>query len=182
MKLIFKINGEKPDPYLGIIEGYIQEGINQVSTIELVLVSRFLLSDSTCADYIGKPVTLDMVGLVENKLNVSRFDGCIYEFHVLDETCIEQDLYKYQMIVRPRLWDLNFFVRARSFPNRTRVDVVKEILTEHGFAPDHHFKELYQNPSIYPKHFQLVQNQISDSLMIQIAGIVRIVPSVRKLS
>ncbi len=167
MELEFKINGDSPEPHLGIIEGYILEGINQVPTIELVLVSPFSLSDATCADYIGKPVTLDMVGLVEERLKVSRFDGNIYEFHVLDEAGIEKGLNKYQMIVRPRLWDLNFFVRARSFPNRTRVDVVDEILAEHDFLTEHHYKAKYQNRKVYPRQVQLVQNQISDLVFLQ---------------
>lgn len=39
MDLIFKINGEDPDPYMGVSECFIQEGINQVSLIELTLIS-----------------------------------------------------------------------------------------------------------------------------------------------
>ena len=167
MDLVFNINGAKPDPHLGIIEGYILEGINQLTTIELVLVSPFLLSDSACADYIGQSVSLGLVGLVEERLNVSRFDGRIYEFHVLDEVGIEEGLHKYQMIVRPRIWDLNFFVRARSFPNRTRVDVVDEILVEHGFLSDHHYKAMYQNRKAYPEQPQLIQNQVSDLVFLQ---------------
>ena len=167
MDLIFTINGENPDPHLGIIEGYILEGINQVTTIELILVSQFPLSDEACSDYIGAMATIGMAGIVEDQLKISRFDGRVYEFHVLDEVGIEKGLHKYQMIVRPQLWDLNFHVHARSFPNSTRIEVVETVLKEHGFTDGHHYKAMYQNKKIYAKQPQVVQNQVSDLVFIQ---------------
>ena len=57
MELIFQIEGKTPDPFLGIMEGYIQEGLNQISTIELILVSQFPLDDDQCATYVTKKST-----------------------------------------------------------------------------------------------------------------------------
>ena len=65
MDLTFKIDGKAPeeeptDPQLGIIEGYIQEGINQVSIIELILACNKELTEKECGSYIGKPATIGL--------------------------------------------------------------------------------------------------------------------------
>ena len=125
MELSFQINGATPDPHLGIVEGYIQEGINQVSLIELILVSGVALSESECADYIGSNVTLGLGDVIDGTLLWSRFDGIIYELHVLDLVGVEEGAFKYQMIIRPKLWDLNFMVRARSFEKKSRIAVIE---------------------------------------------------------
>ncbi len=171
MRLEFKLNGEAPEgnpgkPSLGIIEGYIQEGINQVSTIELILVSNKALTEDECAAYIGIPATLKLGGNIGSEYFWSRFDGLVYEFHVLDAFGLQKDLFKYQMIIRPPLWNLNYMVRARSFPDKSRIDVVEEVLKPYNFKYEVVISK-EDKTAKFPKCKQILQNKISDLTFVQ---------------
>jgi uncharacterized protein involved in type VI secretion and phage assembly len=169
MKLTFKINGEKPDPFFGVVEGYVLEGINQVSQIELILVSEFDLCDEDCAAYIGGSVTIALSDTVEGELSWSRFDGIIYEFHVLTLAGDNDTFVKYQMIVRPKLWELNFRVQSRSFSDKTKVEVIDQVFKEWNLIKGQEYEICLfkQNGSHYPKMTQVIQNQISDLVFVQ---------------
>jgi uncharacterized protein involved in type VI secretion and phage assembly len=169
MKLTFKINGSTPDPYFGVVEGYVLEGINQISQIELILVSEFDLCDQDCAAYIGGSVTLGLSDTFEGELLWSRFDGIIYEFHVLTLAGDNDTFVKYQMIVRPTLWELSFRIQSRSFPDKTKIEVIEQVFKEWNLIKGQEYEICLfkQNGSHYPKMTQVIQNQVSDLVFVQ---------------
>ncbi len=167
MELVFKIGAKNPDPHLGIVEGFIQEGINQISILELILVSAFEFSESDCEGYIGRQATLGLGDLIDDAFLWSRFDGIIYEFHVLDSVGVQSGLSRYRMVIRPNLWDLNFTVRAKSFPDKSRIEVIEEVLKEWGFQEGQNFEACYFKETVYPKITQILQNQVSDLAFVQ---------------
>jgi uncharacterized protein involved in type VI secretion and phage assembly len=174
MELAFKLNGEAPEgkpgkPSLGIIEGYIQEGINQVSFIELILVCNQALDEKECASYIGQKATIGLGDTIDGDLLWSRFDGIVYEVHVLDSFGLSSGMFKYQMMIRPALWNLNYMIRAQSFPDKTRITAVKETLEFSFVAENTDYKIVFKDddPDKYPKCKQILQNKISDLDFVQ---------------
>lgn len=175
MDLNFKINdkvpGEKPtDPQLGIIEGFIQEGINQVSLIELILVCNKELTEEECGSYIGQKATIGLGGHFKAEYLWSRFDGFIYELHMLDSFGIEAGLFKYQMTIRPGMWNMNYVVQAQSNQNITRIEAVEQALNFSFMERDKQYQLVIpgkDDPTQYPKLKQILQNKISDLAFVQ---------------
>ncbi|MBN2525141.1 MAG: phage late control D family protein, partial [Deltaproteobacteria bacterium] len=162
MKLEFLIEGKAPSPHLGIVNGYIQEGINQVSLIELVTVSRDEFSEDDLEQMVGKPATLKLKEVVDGEYMTSRFDGIIYEFHEMDPYAVESGSYIYRIIIRPKVWGMHIGNNARSFRDKTRIEVIKEVLEGFGLAKGVEFESKYFKEDAYLKLDQILQCEISD--------------------
>jgi uncharacterized protein involved in type VI secretion and phage assembly len=139
MKVWFWINGEEQSGNLGLVEGYIQEGINEVSLLELILVSSEPIVVDDCKKMVGSTFTLMFADRLVDKLQMSRFDGLIFEFHSLDTVAIDKDLFMYQMIVRPQIWRANYHVNAAAFPNISKPNAVKMVFESWGMGKDTDF-------------------------------------------
>ena len=168
MEIKFLIENKATDgstdiPKLGIVEGYIQEAINQVTLIELYVVSDLALDEDACEDLIGQNATLALGDLTDKQLLWSRFDGVIYEISVLDEYEVEHAVFGYKMVIRSALWNLNFHTHYRSFANASRIDVVEKLLTSHKMEKTVKFDASYfAADKDYPPVVQIVQNETTD--------------------
>jgi uncharacterized protein involved in type VI secretion and phage assembly len=149
-------------PYMGVVHAHIDEGANQVTMIDLELASRETLSTSDMDNLIGKPITLFVEDLIDNQLQKVRWDGHIFEMIDVMNGLGHSDVYYYAMIVRPRLWLLNFTSNCRSFPNKSRPQVIDELLKAHGFSDGTHYKKSYFKESLYPTFDQLLQTGNTD--------------------
>ncbi len=168
MELEFLIENKEHDPKLGIIEGYIQEGINQVSLIELKVVSDVDFSEKECEALLGKKVTLKLGDAVGGELLWSRFDGIIFEFQVPDSKEVPDGWFAYTLVIRPDLWKLNFDTRSKSFVQKNRIEVIDEVLSgTHKFIKDLDFKTLYQNEQAYVQLSQILQSETTDLRFLQ---------------
>jgi type VI secretion system secreted protein VgrG len=167
MEVQLLLDGKKTDPSLGIVEGYIEEGINQVSFIELLTVSEIELTEEELEEMVGKSAALTFTESVNGSLQVSRFDGVIYEVHEPNPFTVEKNKYLYRLIIRPRVWKLSIGNNARSFPNKSRVQVIQAVLEEHGFIKGHHFDTEYFNESAYPTLSQILQCEVSDWMFLR---------------
>jgi type VI secretion system secreted protein VgrG len=170
--LEFLINGAVPSPHLGVFDGQIVEGINQMPRVELLAVSTVELAESDLEDGVGQPVTIKLSEPVDNSLMVSRFDGAIYEFHQINNALIEKNLFIYRLVIRPWLWRKHIGANCRTFPNMSRVEVIDEVLAD---AKDVYYDTNYFKPSDYPKVWQILQWEESDwkfiSRLMREAGI-----------
>lgn len=167
MKIDFLVNGAKPDPYLGVFNGYIQEAVNTVTYIELFVVSDFLLSEEELEEFIGSPATVKLSEPIDGERKVSRFDGLIFDIRELNPYGARIDDFLYKIIIRPSIWKLTLSSRARSFLNQSRTEVVDKILKEGGFQSGIHFETKYFSEKNYPKMSQLLQCEISDWAFIR---------------
>ena len=138
------INGSTPSPFLGVFSGRIEEGVNQVSRIELLVVSAEALKASQLEDNVGQPATLKLSEPVGGSLQVSRFDGMIFECHQMNSFLVEKDLFAYRLVIRPAVWQLNIGADSRSFRNKSRIEVIDEILSA---AHGKHYDTQYYKPA-----------------------------------
>ena len=171
MEIKFLIENEEPNgkgtvPKLGIMKGYVQEAINQISLMELILVSDVELDEDSCAAFLKKKVMLALGDVIDNSLVWSRFDGQIFGFEALDEFRVEKGLYPYKLIARPPIWKLNFTTKYRSYPSTSRTDVISKLLIDHKLADTVDFKTFYNNDH-FPTLTQIVQNEVSDLALIE---------------
>lgn len=162
MKFYFLIEGEKPDPAMGIVNGYVQEAINQVSLIELVAVTQSALSEEALEDMVGKSVTLKFEDVIDHEIQVSRFDGVMYECHELDPYSVARGSYVYRLIIRPKVWNLNIGNNARSFRDQKRIDVIQEVLDGYDLVKGVDFETQYFKEDAFPTLNQILQSEVSD--------------------
>lgn len=167
MDIELLINGKEPDPQLVIINGRVEEGINQVSLIELLAVSDYERTEEELEEMVGKSATLVLREPVNGELKASRFDGLIYEFHEPNSDLVEKDKYVYRLIIRPKVWKLNIGCNARSFPKKSRIQVISEVLEEYGLVKGEQFETQYYKETIYPKLSQILQCEVSDWVFIR---------------
>jgi type VI secretion system secreted protein VgrG len=161
------IDGKTPDPKLGIVSAFVEEGINQVSFIDLLTVSDFEYKEEDLEEMVGKPATLTLAEPFDQSLQFSRFDGVIYEFHEQDPFQVTKNRFIYRLIIRPKVWKLSIGNNSRSFPNKTKIDVIKEVLEEYGLVKGNHFETHYFKESVYPTLSQILQCEISDWTFIR---------------
>lgn len=162
MKIELQIEGKAPDPHLGIVNGYIQEGINQVSLMELVTISNIELTEADVENMIGKPVTLKLKEPIQGEYLFSRFDGVIYEFHEMDPYAVQRDSYLYRIIIRPQIWGMHIGNNARSFRDKSRIEVIQEVLEGWGLQKGTGFDSKHFKESVYQKLDQILQCEMSD--------------------
>ena len=152
---------------LGIVKARINEGINFVTIIDLELASAEEIPEKDFDGLIGKPITVIVEDIVEGKQHKARFDGVIYE--LIDVAAGKDDggIFYYTMVVRPALWSLNYFAHSRSYTNKSRIEVIDELLAEHDIALDENYVKQYLQPKIYPSFPQLLQTGTSDLTFFQ---------------
>ena len=147
---------------MGVIKAHIDEGINQITMIDLELVSRFEVKGDTLEQVLGTPITLFVEDVIDDSLHKIRFDGYVFEMTDVSSGQEDNGVFYYTMVVRPKLWMLNYAAHARSFPEMSRIAVVDKLLEEHGFVAETHYKKHYFKEDVYPIFRQLLQNGNSD--------------------
>lgn len=175
MKIEFLIDGAEPDPYLGVFNGYIQEEINCATIIELFTVAQYMLSEQDLEDLVSKAATIKLSEPINREMKANRYDGIIYEVRQLNPFVHTKDKFIYKIVIRPAIWKLNICSKARSFLDKSRTEVVNEVLKEYEFKDGIDYEVRYGKESDYPKLSQILQCEISDwtfisQLMIE-AGI-----------
>lgn len=162
MKIEFLIDGAQPDPYLGVFNGYIQEEINCVTIIELFTVAEYMLSEQELENFIGKTTTIKLSEPINREMKVNRYDGLIYEVRQLNPYIVSKDKFIYKIIIRPAIWKMSICSKARSFLNKSRTEVIDEVLKEYGFKDGMDYEARFGKESDYPKLSQVLQCEISD--------------------
>ena len=160
------VDGQEPDPKLGIVNGYLEEGINQVSFLELLAISDIEYKEEDLEEMVGKSATLALLEPVNGSLQVSRFDGLIYEFHEPNPYQVAKDKYVYRLIIRPKVWTLSIGNNSRSFPEKSRVQVIQEVLEEYGLLKGQHYDTFYYKEDVYPILSQILQCELSDWMFL----------------
>lgn len=149
-------------PHMGVVRAQIDESINQVTMIDLELASQEALSTSDLDNVIGKPITLIVEDVIDNQFHKARWDGCVFEMIDLESGRVDNDVYYYMMVIRPKLWLLNFAANCRSYVKKSRIKVIDELLQEHGIQDGSGYKKNYYKESLYPEFDQLLQTGNSD--------------------
>jgi choline dehydrogenase-like flavoprotein len=173
MKIKFLIDNKATDgstdiPKLGIVESYIQEAVNQITLIELFVVSNSELDEKSCENLIGKNAVLSIGGEIEKEYVWSRFDGVIFELTMLDKYVVEKDLFAYRFIIRPPVWKMNFQTQYRSFADKSRIDVIDTILKDHQLEKTVNFDaDYFASSKHYPNLLQVVQNETTDLMFME---------------
>lgn len=167
MDVELRIDGRTPDPKLGVVSAYIEEGINQVTFVELLTVSDFEYDEEELEEMVGKTATLTLREPVDGSLQTSRFDGLIYEFHEPNPFQVSAGKFVYRLIIRPKVWKLSIGNNSRSFPEKTRIQVIQEVLEEYNLVKGHHFETDYYKETVYPLLSQILQCDISDWVFIR---------------
>ncbi len=164
MKIEILINGQTPDPPLGIFNGSIKEGVNLVSRVELFAVSEHEFKESELEDMVGAFATVKLSAPIDNSLSVSRFDGIVYEMHQMNRFEVDKDLFAYRLIIRPWIWQFHIGRNSRSFPQKRRIDVIDTILQG---GKGKYYDTDYYKESDYPELWQILQDEISDWDFVQ---------------
>lgn len=84
--------------------------------------------------------------------------GVIRELEMLSAVHPARTSYRIRMV--PKLWYLTLTRRNRAFHDKNYLDIVKEVLTEHGMAEDTHFEDRCN--ASYPSRNYTVQHDESD--------------------
>ena len=149
-------------PHMGVVRAQIDEAINHVTMIDLELASKEPLSDSELDGVIGKPVAFFVEDVIDNQLHKARWDGCVFEMIDLESGRVDNDVCYYMMVIRPKLWTLNFATNCRSYVKTTRIKVIDELLKEHAIQDGNGYKKSYYKETAYPEFDQLLQTGNSD--------------------
>lgn len=147
---------------VGVVKAHIDEGINQITMIELELATRDTIASEDLGRLIGQAITLVIEDTIDNQLHKVRWDGFIFEMIDITMGVDDNSIYYYTMVVRPKLWQLNYCSHSRSYPEMSRVAVIDELLKEHGFTEDSHYTKNYNKEDDYPVFNQLLQTGNSD--------------------
>ena len=100
--------------------------------------------------------------MIDNALQKVRFDGFIFELIDVVGGKDDNGVYYYTMGVRPKLWLLNYYVHSRSFPEKSRIQVIDDLLEEHGLREGTHYTKDYFKEEVYPVFNQLMQTGLTD--------------------
>ena len=118
---------------MGILKARIDEGINRVTTIDLELAAKEALSADGQESAVGQAIQLIAEDVIEGSVKKVRFDGVIFELiDVTGDAGSKEGVYYYSLLVRPALWKLNYHVNSRSYPNKSRSQVIDALLASHG--------------------------------------------------
>lgn len=148
--------------WMGVIKARINEGINQVTMINLELVTKEELPQDGLEKLIGKPITVFVEDTIAGKHHKSRWDCVIFELIDVASGKNDNGNFFYTMVIRPSLWKLNYFSHSRSYTEKSRIEVIDELLEEHGFILDQSYTKGYRNEAVYPQFHQILQTGTSD--------------------
>lgn len=162
MRANLLVNGQTPDPLLGVVKAEIDEGLNELAWIDLLVARRERLTLDEMEQLVESPVSLMFADVVEDEERHSRWDGKIYEVEERLEPVGEVlDIHTYRLAIRPSLWDLSFNVTYRSFADKTRPETINEVFSLNGLrqGSDFDFKYFEKDFVRFP---QIEQDWISD--------------------
>jgi hypothetical protein len=148
--------------YFGVVKAHVDEGINQITMIDLELAGRVTIKPPDLEKLIGKPITLVVEDIINNTAHKVRWDGFIFEMIDITGGNADNDTFYYTMVVRPKLWLLNYYTNCRSYPEMSRIQVIDDLLKDHGFSENTHYTKSYQKEDVYPAFNQLLQTGNSD--------------------
>lgn len=168
MKIDFEIHDHEAEYSFGVFQGYIQEAINQPTLIVLYAAVRQMLPEEELESLIGKLVTVKLEDGVDGQLAVNRYDGVIYELNQPNPILDDAEKYMYKFVIRPLVWKLNVSSTAASYPNRSKVEIIEEILQKYELEKSVHYETRFVNQSDYPKLPQILQCEMSDWDFIQL--------------
>jgi len=153
--------------WFGVAKARINEGINQVTMIELDLVTRDQPESKDMDELVGKPITVVVEDDIDGEFHKSRWDGVVFEY--LDATSGQDDngVYFFNMVIRPTLWNLNYFVHSRSYADMSRIEVIDELLKEHSISDGTGYTKNYFQEKVYPKFNQIQQTATSDLVFFE---------------
>jgi type VI secretion system secreted protein VgrG len=133
---ILRISSPLGDDVLLPERATIVEGVNRLFEIEVAV--RAKRDDVKPDELIGRLVdlSLEVSEADEEEDQVRRpFNGLVTELH--EGPPVTRGLRSYTLIVRPQLWLLSRRSDCRIWMDKTSVDIVQELLSEHGLpAPD----------------------------------------------
>ncbi len=148
--------------YLGVVKAHVDEGVNQITMIDLELAGKIALKTADIEKLIGKQITLVVEDVINNTLHKVRWDGFIFEMIDITRENADNDIFYYTIVVRPKLWQLNYSTHCRSYPDMSRIQVIDDLLKENGFTEKTHYTKNYQKEDVYPAFNQLLQTGNSD--------------------
>ncbi len=150
------------DYSLGVVKAQVDEAVNQVTMIDLELASDVELLQDDIDAASGQAITLYVEDIINNTMHKIRWDGFIFEFINITTSGADNGIFYYTMVMRPKLWNLNYSANCHSYPEMSRIDVLEDLLLSHGFKRDIHFDTKYFNEDLYPAFNQLLQTGNSD--------------------
>jgi outer membrane protein OmpA-like peptidoglycan-associated protein len=148
--------------HVGVMKAHVDEAVNRVTMIDLELVSRKAFSNDYLDKLIGVPIKLAVEDVIDNQLHKVRFDGFIFEVINVTGDVDDNGVFYYTMAMRPKLWQLNYSVRARSYPDKSRIEVIDLLLKEHGFQEKTTYTKDYRKDADYHVLNQVLQTGCSD--------------------
>ena len=148
--------------HMGVVKAHIDEGINQVTMIDLELASQVEVKQDEQQKLIGKVITFYVEDVIDDVFHKVRWDGFIYEMIDVSNGKEDNGAFYYTMVVRPKMWMLNYSTHSRSYPEMSRIEVIDDLLKSHEFVEDVHYKKSYFKEDVYPKFNQLLQTGNSD--------------------
>lgn len=168
LKLEFLIEDKVIDPPMGILSGYIQEEINQVSVIELFTVSNTEYSDENLLEeFLYKHVTVRLSSIIDGETFYSRYDGLIYEIDKPESIHLGPNVFLYKMTIRPQFWKLALSNNSKSYSNKSRIGTIDEVLEANELAKDITYEARYFKPEVYTELPQILQTEVSDLHFLQ---------------
>ena len=165
MKIYIKCDSLKGN--IGVAGAAIDEAINKITNIELELVTRKEISQTDIDNAIGKPITFFVEDIIDNMFHKVRWDGKIFYFSDITGGEADNGVYYYSVAMNPTLWSLNYSVNTRSFANKSRIQVIDELLQSHEFVDGVTYKKSYFKDSVYTVFNQLIQTGNSDLSFLQ---------------
>lgn len=147
---------------MGVVKAHIDEAINQVTMIDLELASKAELRKDDLESCIGQAITLTVEDTIHNSLHKVRWDGFIFEMIDIVTGKDDNGIFYYTLVMRPKLWQLNYSANSRCYPNMSRIEVIDELLKTHGFSEGIHYTKKYYTENVYPIFNQLLQTGNSD--------------------
>ena len=154
------IDGNDPDPKLGIVQARIKEGMNQITRIELILASG--KSDLDPEKYLGHKATVKFGDPQHTPEFENRYDGLVFRFGRVQKSWSGDSLSSYQVDIRPQVWKLNLHYGSSIMRNLALPKAVSQVLNNGGLVEKTDYQFQLINQSAYPQEEQIVQYRETD--------------------
>ena len=99
VELSILLDGNPPDPKLGIVQARIVEGMNRITLVELILASG--KSDLEPPKYVGHKATIKFGDPRKTPEFENRYDGLISRFGGNQQPWAGNSLFAYKVLIRP---------------------------------------------------------------------------------
>jgi type VI secretion system secreted protein VgrG len=109
------------------------EAFNQPFRFELTILSHRRTIEP--AALLGKVVAASIRSEAVEDGPLRHFHGHVVSFErKMNDRFVANDMYTYELVLRPWLWLLTMRKKCRIFQKRTSLEIVKQICDEHGFG------------------------------------------------